>query len=465
MQAVSHEASRRLLRRFLQYNPGAVTSTLNNSIATMTFHPIKTCLLIVGLSLVFMTEVRADPYQDGTRLFKAGQYEKALEAFLDAQQQGYKSGELFYNLGASLFKLERYEEAQTAFEKAADFPETRELSLFNMGLIADKLGNRSAAIDRFMQVIDETDDERLTRLAGTALSRLQGTPVHNSWFGLLSFDIGYDDNVTLLPDTLLVASSQQDDLFVDAYAYANRRLSGDEKQGLSLDTSLFVQKYQQLTRYDMADLNAGLSYQTDVDTTWRSDSGAHFDMSFLDGSAFIATTSLSTSLKRSLGDRGIAKASYELAHVHSMDPTYNYLTGWRHRIEVRPYWRWPSSRLDLSYRLEWNDRQDRKDALFSSYSPVRQRLRLKGRLDIGAHLGLTADLRYRYSRYRDSDEISTGVFKRREENRYRASLILSRRFSNGKELSAEYDYTRNKSNLSRYTYTGNVYMINLLLPW
>ncbi|MBI1195167.1 MAG: tetratricopeptide repeat protein [Gammaproteobacteria bacterium] len=432
----------------------------------MARHSILTTLLAC-LCLALTARVHADPYSDGTRAFKAGKYESALKAFLEAQRQGYKSGELFYNLGASLFKLGRYEEAQTAFDKAADYPETRELSLFNMGLVADKLGDRKGAIDRFMQVLDETDDERLTRLAGTALSRLQDTTVQNkhAWFGLVSLDVGYDDNVTLLPDTLLVASSQQNDLFVDAYAYANRQLSGDEKQGLSFDTSLFLQKYQQLTRYDLADVNAGLGYQSDFSTAWRSDSGAHFDLSFLDGSAFMATTSLSTSARRSISEVGFAKLGYELARVHSMDPAYNYLTGWRHRFEIRPYWRAANGRLDLSYRLEWNDRRDRRDVLFSSYSPVRQRLRVKGRIDIGEHLGLTADLRYRYSRYREPDEISAGVFKRREESRYKASLILSRRYSNGKELSAEYDYTRNKSNISHYTYTGNVYMINLLLPW
>lgn len=429
--------------------------------------PIRIPLLFAGFCLLLTAEAYADPYKDGTQEFKAGHYEAALKSFREAQQQGYKSGELFYNLGASLFKLGRYEEAQAAFEKAADYPETRELSLFNMGLIADKLGDRDGAIDRFMQVLNETDDERLTRLAGTALSRLQDTSAKKryDWFGLVSLDIGYDDNVTLLPDTLLIGSSQQDDLFVDAFAYANRQLSGNEKQGLSFDTSLFFQKYQQVTRYDLGVLNAGLSYQSDFAEAWRSDSGAHFDLSFLDGSAFLATTSLSTSARRTNSVHHYAKLSYELAHVHSVDPVYNYLTGWRHRFEIRPYWRWLNSRLDLSYRLEWNDRRDRRDTLFTSYSAVRQRLRFKGRMDIGDHLGLTGDIRYRYSRYRDPDEISAGVFKRREESRYKASLILSRRFSNGKELSAEYDYTRNKSNISRYTYTGNVYMINLLVPW
>jgi len=119
-----------------------------------------------------------------------------------------------------------------------------------------------------------------------------------------------------------------------------------------------------------------------------------------------------------------------------MDPTYSYLTGWRHRFEIRPYWRWSLGRLDLSYRFEWNDRKDRSDVLFSSFSAVRQRLRLKGRIDISTNVGLTADLRYRHSRYRNPDEITTGVFQTRKEDRYRVSLIVSRRFSNGKELSA-----------------------------
>jgi len=412
-----------------------------------------------------MTHAQTDPYADGTRQFKASQYEAALQSFLKAQQQGYESGELFFNMGASLFKLERYEEAQIAFEKATDYPETRELSLFNMGLIADKLDDRSGAINRFMQVLNETNDERLTRLAGTALSRLQNTPEQANWFGLVSIDIGYDDNVTLLPDSLLLATSQQDDLFVDAYAYANRRLFGDENQGVSIDASLFFQKYMQLTQFDLADLNTGLSYQSNLNGIWRTDSGAHIDLSFLDGNAFMGTTRLSTSGRLSISDHGNAKLGYELARINAMDTKYSYLTGWRHRFEIRPYWRWPRKRLDLSYRYEWNDRKDRRDILFSSFSAVRQRLRLKGRIDISANVGLTADLRYRRSRYRDPNEVSTGVLQTRMENRYRLSLIISHRFSDGKELSAEYDYTRNKSNVSRYTYTGNVYMINILLPW
>ena len=437
----------------------------NNKILTMPSHSTRILLLISSLCVAMMTYAQTDPYANGTRLFKAGRYEAALKSFVEAEEQGYKSGELFYNLGASLFKLGRFEEAKVAFEKAAYYSGTRELSLFNMGLIADKLGDRPAAIERFMQVLNETDDERLGRLAGTALSRLKDAPVEANWFGLVSIDIGYDDNVTLLPDTLLLANSQQDDVFIDAYTYANRRLSGDENQSLSLDASLFFQKYQQTTQFDLADLSAGLSYQSNFDGAWKADSGAHIDLSFLDGSAFTATTSLASSGKRSISENGDGKLSYELAHINAMDPTYSYLTGWRHRFEIRPYWRWSLGRLDLSYRFEWNDRKDRSDVLFSSFSAVRQRLRLKGRFDISTNVGLTADLKYRHSRYRDPDEITTGVFQTRKEDRYRVSLIVSRRFSNGKELSAEYDYTRNKSNVSRYTYTGNVYMINLLLPW
>lgn len=60
----------------------------------------------------------AERFQEGNRLYQAGDYEGALEAYSSILDRGLDSGDLQYNLGNTYFKLGRLGPAVLAYERA-----------------------------------------------------------------------------------------------------------------------------------------------------------------------------------------------------------------------------------------------------------------------------------------------------------------------------------------------------------
>lgn len=92
--------------------------------------------LLVPLILVMTTTAGVlVGVERGNRLFRAGQYAEAVEAYRAALQDGEESPLLRYNLGTALLKLGRYEEAEEHLRSALQGvePETREWVYYNLG--------------------------------------------------------------------------------------------------------------------------------------------------------------------------------------------------------------------------------------------------------------------------------------------------------------------------------------------
>ena len=411
-------------------------------------------------------------YEDGVRLFGEGRYEQALVSFKKARQDGRGDARLDYNLGSTYYRLGRFGEAAQAFMRAARAAEYSALAHYNLGLVAVHQDRSSQAGEWFRQALDETDDPRIRELCRTALRRLAKAPEEtaapvSAWSGFASIDLGYDDNVTLQPDTLILSTSRKDDFFVDAYAFTNRRLSGDKTRGWRIEGSLFAQKYAHLSRFDTLSLGIGARLDHTYGPSFKGRSGLRGELTLLDNRGFTTTTTLSTEGTRRIMNDGRLRLRYELAYIDALDPQYAYLTGWRQRIGIRPHWRWGRDyRVTFGYRYELNDRKDRRTPRFTSFSARRHRLRLDGAMRIGRHVDLTATVTYRESRYRDPNQTTgTGGEITRSEDRLRLRLMVSRELRKGREVSLSLQHTRNDSNIASYAYENNEVMLGLLIPW
>jgi Ca-activated chloride channel homolog len=73
--------------------------------------------------------------EKGNRLYRAGRYAEAVEAYRAALRSGDDSPQLQYNLGTALLRLGRYDEAERHLRGALDAvePELRQRSLYNLG--------------------------------------------------------------------------------------------------------------------------------------------------------------------------------------------------------------------------------------------------------------------------------------------------------------------------------------------
>ncbi len=89
------------------------------------------------LLLIVPRAARADDAADGDRLFRAGRYRDAAEAYRRAVQGSGRSPRLLYNLGTALLAAGRADDAIAALQQAADVrdPELRFRALFNLGLV------------------------------------------------------------------------------------------------------------------------------------------------------------------------------------------------------------------------------------------------------------------------------------------------------------------------------------------
>lgn len=74
-------------------------------------------------------------FERGNRLYRAGRYAEAVEAYRKALEDGEDTPQLHYNLGTALLRIGRFGDAQSEFRAALRDvdPELRERTLYNFG--------------------------------------------------------------------------------------------------------------------------------------------------------------------------------------------------------------------------------------------------------------------------------------------------------------------------------------------
>ena len=88
-------------------------------------------LLVAALSLGF----DFGGFERGNRLYRAGRYAEAVEAYQSALADGKGTPELHYNLGTALLALSRFDEAEQHFRQALTTGDTelRQRTYYNLG--------------------------------------------------------------------------------------------------------------------------------------------------------------------------------------------------------------------------------------------------------------------------------------------------------------------------------------------
>jgi len=75
-------------------------------------------VLVFTASLVFAQEERSVKFNKGVEYYTASNYQEALDEWLDIYNTGYRSAELYYNIGNAYFKLNNVPGAILFFERA-----------------------------------------------------------------------------------------------------------------------------------------------------------------------------------------------------------------------------------------------------------------------------------------------------------------------------------------------------------
>jgi len=409
---------------------------------------VSLCLGVVAGRPARAATQGAQVFDQGIWAFRAGDYQAALQSFLDAQRAGVDTPALRYNLGATYYRLGRYTEAEHEFQALARDSQWAPLAHYNLGLTAQRMGRPQQAIEHFEQAHRMTADLSLRTLAATALERLGGAPPSQRTGAVVSLAGGYDSNVTLSPEAATVGASRQSDLFVEALAAASHRLA----RGWYAHGGLLLRRYRDLNQFDLTGLRAGLSYETDSGRL-PTVVGGYFDTVYIGGERLEQVAELDVQARSRLDAGGELRGRYQLGHIAG-GGGFRYLDGWQQRLSADAGFALAPAFMRVGYQLELNNRSDlQQGGEFFSASPTRHSLFATVSLpDVG---GWRTEARgeYRVSRYNDPNRLNGGTLEvTRQDNRYGIAARASHRLSTLWGVFIDYSYYRNKSNLDTYDY-------------
>lgn len=398
-------------------------------------------------------------FEQGLAASQRGEHQQAIRAFLQAQQAGFNKPALHYNLGVSYFRLEDYTKARQQFEQLSRDPQWAALAHYNLGLVARRLDDPDRAADRFEQAYQRTDNSRLRTLAATALDRL---PVSRGDAGTTlsaSVAAGYDSNVALAPDAETVNLTDNSDMFVEAGAVVNHRLSADRSSARYLFGGLYLRQYSDVSEFDQQSLRLGLD-QLHTGQRWQLDLSGYVDTIYVDSNRFEQSLNFDVSARRALSGGKMLELHYQAGLIDS-GADYTYLDGWQQRLGIDSRLPTGAGRLRLGYQLELNDRDDlARSGEFFSYSPTRHKLFVLLDRPGPGNWHYTLRGEYRYSDYTDPYRISNGTTTevKREDHRYLAGVRGQRRLSEKTDLFLDYRYIDNDSTLEAYDYARHQIM-------
>ena len=112
-------------------------------------------------------------FADGNRLFRDDLYWAALLRYRQAEEAGLDAPLLHYNMGVAHYRAKQHIRARQSLLLAAQSPDLRVLSHYNLGLNAYAAGDVDDALQWFRQARDQEENAKIRRLAIEAISRLQ----------------------------------------------------------------------------------------------------------------------------------------------------------------------------------------------------------------------------------------------------------------------------------------------------
>jgi tetratricopeptide (TPR) repeat protein len=419
--------------------------------------PVSLVLCVATAQLARAATPDAQAFEQGIEAFHAGNYQGALQSFLDARKAGLDTPGLRYDLGATYYRLGRYAEAEREFQALARDPGWAPLAHYNLGLTTQRMERPQQAMEYFGEAQRTTTDPNLRALAATALERLGRAAPKTS--ALVSVAGGYDSNVTLSQDAATVGASHQSDSFVETLAAASHRLTENAARGWVAHGGLVVRKYRDLDQFDLTGLRAGLSYETDSDRLQTS-VGGYFDTVYIGGGRLEQVAMADAQARIRLDAGRELRGRYQLGRIAG-GGGFEYLDGLQQRLSADAGFALGSALLRVGYQLELNNRRDlQQQADFFSASPTRHSLFASVALrELG---GWQPDARgeYRISRYNDPDR-QNGLEVTRKDHRYGFALRASRPLSAPWRAFVDTGYYRDESNLDTYDYSRYQLMVGI----
>lgn len=403
---------------------------------------VAVLLLALTFLLAQAPQAAADAsaeWRAGQDAFASGDVDSALAFFTSARDQGMSGPAVHYNIAVCQYKLGEYAAARDTFAMIADrFPRMRGLAEYNVGLAEQRLGNAIAAQRRFVAAWYASDDPKVRALAASQLTEIDRDPLVES-YGLVSIDVGHDDNVALRDRLGLPAGASASSPMANIFAVLNMPVPA--VPGLAFDGAVYAVTYPDADDYNQAELRAGVLYVRAA-TDWKFQARLHLVAGTLDGSGFNKELNTDARATRFISDAASLELRLRYDEIRGARAMFDGIDGSRGRADLRYRWYRLPHYVLLRAGVENNDRHD------AGVSPSRRRLQARYYYQLDDRWEIEAETSYRTSDYDDTEV-------QRDENLWMIGLGASYDLSGNWVASIRYRYSDNDSDDPLYSYERN----------
>ncbi len=396
---------------------------------------LATGLVVLCLSTNSFAATGQAAFDKGVKAFKSKDFNKAIQAFETAKNDGLKSSILNYNLGVSYYKTGQYQKAAGSLLEAMHDTKLRQLSQYNLGLVYLKLKRKGEAINMFHRAAKTNSDPKVTALANKMLNKHATGKRKQYLSGLLSIAYGNDDNVN---QTSTNSPTNLSDNYITTFAYIDVPF-----QSITLNASIFSRDYQDLDTEDLRQISAAILVPIKI-ADWLITPSLHLSKSELNSIDYQSTTDFKLVAKTSLDKKSKLAFRFRYTDIDPDGTAYEYLRGNRQQYRVEYKSKTSIGKIRIRYELETNDRLD---LAATNYSPTRHTIRALLKRHLFGNTKLDIELGYRDSKY----DPAARVIRRDKRKRFRFNLY--NKISSGWTAGLRYVYTDNDSNLSAEKYT------------
>ena len=407
---------------------------------------IAVCLLYSAVALASAKE----DYNDGVEFFKKGNYHSAIASFKSAEKKGMESTALYYNLGSAYYKIEQYDASKKYFTRVTEYPDTRALAEFNLGMIALEQSSTELALSHFKYAEANSKDKKIVDASKQTIADLTGTP--KRWGAYVVANIGYDDNISVTPDNLALGV---DDTFYNIYASADYVIHGKRQSGWLVDAAYFNLNFSDSDNFDQDFYTVGLRNEHSL-SNWYTITHLRYGNSTFGGDDLQSFYKLDVLGAKPLSGNAKIILQYRFDDFTSKNTLYDYLEGWRQRAQIRYYRNTVKSNQQVYYEGELNNRGELVTSLYSyDYSPTRHTLGGKYTHKFSNKWYLTGDLSYRVSDFPASATLD------RDDTRWLLGVLLDYRIDYTLSIKSNVKYLQNDSTVDIYTYDKTVITFGL----
>lgn len=430
-----YEGAEKNLKKALELNPN---HPLYNHYLGKTFmktEQYQEAMQYLTAALAIAPDLSEIKYDLGLLNYKMSDYAEAADFFKKVLSAKPSDVLASYYAGISLYKLKNYKDAPDYLLRAAEkSPTLRANAYYHAGICYQKIGENAKAVERFEQVRQYADSEALKENAGKwiqAIKKQEASPYS------LYLKIGrqYDDNVSLgqLDEE---EHSDEDDWLTVGYFSGRYNFVHRKDYQIGLGYSHYQTWYDDMNQYDMI----GSIFTLYAKYRFRPFTfGFSYLPSFyrVDSDSYLKRHQFTPEIIWEVSEHVVSRLSY--SYYDDDYPDDDARSGKTHELFLDIFYIFPGSKASLYGGLGYED----NSASASEYAYGQFKSKLGFSLKMPWKLSLDVTGKYYHKEYDSSSE--------RDADKYSGALSLSRSiFYDWLELMAEFDYTKNDSDINDY---------------